>query len=261
MSSNLHKTRLSAFYSLCQVASGEMTSLPGHFRSRDVNSCAVTATSCELQPWRNSNLHKTRVSGLLQPLPGDFQSNDITSWSLPVTWNHVTSFPVTWLPPPASYSLVGAQTQNPSLRPSTASCRWLPVKWCHFRVTSSHVRSCDVISCHVTATSCKLQHSRSSNVHKTRVLGLLQPLPGDFRSNDVTSGWFPVMWRHFLSRDCHLLQITVLQELKHTQNPSPRPSTATCRWLPSNDVTSGSLPVTWRHFLSRDCHLMRVTAL
>ena len=47
-----------------------------------------------------------RVSGLLQPLPGDFQSNDVTSGSLSVTCGHVTSFPVTWLPPTVSYSLV-----------------------------------------------------------------------------------------------------------------------------------------------------------
>ena len=37
----------------------------------------------------------------------------------------------------------------------------------HFRVTCGHVRSCDIISCHVTATSCELQSGRSSNVPKT----------------------------------------------------------------------------------------------
>ena len=37
----------------------------------------------------------------------------------------------------------------------------------HFRVTSGHFRSRDVISCHVTATSCELQPCRSLNIPKT----------------------------------------------------------------------------------------------
>ena len=45
----------SAFYSLFQVTSDQMTSLPGdfrHLRSRDVISYHVTASSCEIQPCR-----------------------------------------------------------------------------------------------------------------------------------------------------------------------------------------------------------------
>jgi len=271
-----------------------MRSLPGHSRSRDVISCHVTATSCELQPCWSSNLHRTPVFGFLQPLPGDFRWNDVTSghirWRghvtsfhvmwlpppvsyspigtqsytkpefsalyshfqvtsaemtlLPVMWGHVTSFAVMWLLPPASYSPVGAQTktkpnvlafyshflvtscqmtslwvtsghvtsfpvmwltpcelqpvgaqssQNPTFRPSTVTSKWLPMRWGHFRVTLGHVRSCDVISCHVTATSCELQPCRSSNLHRTQVFKFLQPLPGDFRWND-----------------CHLLWVTAL---------------------------------------------------
>ena len=58
------------------MTSGDMTSLEGHFWSREareVISCRVTATSCELQPCSSSNMHKTRVFGFLQPLPGDFR--------------------------------------------------------------------------------------------------------------------------------------------------------------------------------------------
>jgi len=199
-------------------------------------------------------------------------------------------------------------------KPSTATSRWFPVKSRHIRVTSGHVRPRNVISCHVTATSCELQASKTSNVPKTWLTGLLQPLPGDFRSNvtsrhvkssdvissyltatscelqncrssnvpktwrtglvqplpgdfrskDITSGSLPVPWgpwRHFLSRDCHLLRVTGLTS-----------STVLETWLrgllqplpgnfQSNDVKSGSLPVTWRHFLSRHCNLPRVTAL
>jgi len=55
-----------------------------------------------------------------------------------------------------------------------------------FLVTSGHLRSRDAISCHVIAPSCELQPCRWWNTQYTRVFGLLQPLPGDFRSNDVT---------------------------------------------------------------------------
>jgi len=118
---------------------------------------------------------------------------------------HVMSFPVMSLPPPANYSPVGAQTsQNLTYRPFRGTPRWLPVKQCNFQVTSGHVRSRDVISCHVTATPCGLQPRRSSNIPKTWLTGLVQPLAGYFLSNDVTSGSllvtracvtsFPVTW-------------------------------------------------------------------
>jgi len=113
--SQTHSVRqFSAFYSHFQVTSDELTSLPvtsGQLRSRDVISCHGTA-SCEQQPCRNSNARYTPVFGLLQPLPGDFWSNDVTSGSLPLTWGHATSFSVTWLPPPASYSLVESQAHR-----------------------------------------------------------------------------------------------------------------------------------------------------
>jgi len=149
-------------------------------------------------------------------------------------------------------------------RPSTATSWWLPVEWHHFRVTSGHVRSCEVTSCHVTATYCVLQPYRSSNVPKTRVLGLLKPLPADFRSNNITSGWISVTWghwHHFLSRDCHLLRVTAMLELKHTKNASSRPSTATSFRLPVKWRNFRSPAVTWCHFLSRDYHLLWVAAL
>jgi len=64
----------------------------GNLRSRDVISCHVTASSCELEPCKKWNAQYMRDFGLLQPLPGDFRSNPVTSRSLPVTWDHVTSF-------------------------------------------------------------------------------------------------------------------------------------------------------------------------
>ena len=44
--------QLSALYSHFQVTSCKITSLPGHFRSRDVIPCHVTASFFELQPCR-----------------------------------------------------------------------------------------------------------------------------------------------------------------------------------------------------------------
>ena len=60
-------------------------------------------------------------------------------------------------------------------------------------------RSRDVISRNVTATSRDLQPCRSSNVPNTPVFGILQPLPGDFRSKDVTSGSLPLTRGHMTS--------------------------------------------------------------
>ena len=130
------KPKFSAFYSHFQVTSSQMTSLPGHLRSREVISCHVNTSSYELQPCRSSNAAKTWLTGLLQPLPGDFRSND------------------------------------------------------HFGVTSGHMghgghlpRDCYLL---------RVAALRSSNIPKTWFIGLLQPLRGDFRSNDVTSGSLPV---------------------------------------------------------------------
>ena len=56
------KLDLYAFYSHFQVTSGQMTSVLGHFQSREVTDvipCHVTATSCKLQPCRSSNVPKT----------------------------------------------------------------------------------------------------------------------------------------------------------------------------------------------------------
>jgi len=157
----------------------------GHLRSCDVISCHVTAFYCVLQRWREWNVQYMQVFGRLQPLQGDFRSNDVTSGSLQVTWGHVTSFTVTCLPPTASYCLVWSETY--SIRefwPPTATSRWLPLKW----VTSGHLWPCDVFSCLVTASYCVLQPCRKWNAQYTQILGLLQPLPGDYRSNGSPPG-------------------------------------------------------------------------
>jgi len=194
--------QFSSIHSRFQVTSGQITSIQGHFmylRSRDIISCPVTASSCELHYCRKWNVQYTPVFGLQKPLPGHFRSSDVSSGSLPVTCGHMTSFPVTWLPPPRD-SLVGSEMYSiQHFWPFTATSRRLPVKWRHFRNTSGHLRSRDVISCHVSASSCKLQPCRKWNLQYTQVFGLLQPLPGDFRSNNVTSGPLLVTWGHVTS--------------------------------------------------------------
>jgi len=148
--------------------------------------------------------------------------------------------------------------------PSTATSRLLPVKWRHPLVTSGHVGSRVVISCHVTATTRELQSLRSSNVPKTWLIRLLQPLPNDFRSNDATSG-------HMKAREvisCHVTATSCeLQPCRSSNVPKP----ALLAFYSHFHVTSDQMTplpghfwsrgVTWRHFLSRDCHLLRVTAL
>jgi len=207
--------KFSAFSSHFQVSSGQMSSLPdhlGHLRSHNVNSCHVTASSCELQPRRNWNVPYTRAFGLLQPLPGDIQSNDVTFGSLPVTWGHVT-FPVMWLPPSASYSLVG------------------------------------------------------SEMYSMRVFCLVEPLPGVFRSNDLTYGSLPVTWGHVTSFPVTWLPPPASYNLEGSDRYHIREFSAFSSHfqVTSSQMTSlqGHFPwleVTWRHFLSRDC-LLRATAL
>jgi len=167
------KVNLYAFYSHFQGTSGQMTSLLGHFRSRDG--------------------HLLRVSALSKIKP----------------------------------------TENSTYTP-TATSSWLPVKWRHFRVTFGNMRSRDVISCHVTATSCELQPCKSSNVPKSRLIGFythfqatsgqMTSLPGHFRSREVT-------WRYFLSLDGHLLRVTACRS---SNVPKTRLYAfhSNSRWLP-----------------------------
>jgi len=173
----------SAFYSHFQAPSSEMSHFrvtSGHLSSRDVISCQVTASYCELQPCRKLNVQHTRFFGIVQPLQvpsgpmshfrvtsghlrshdvilvtcvpptasnslvGDFQSNDVTSGSLPVDLGQMTPFPVTRLPLTASYSFVEREMY---------SIRKFSAFYIHFHVTSVQMTS----------------------------------LPGHFRSNDTRS--------------------------------------------------------------------------
>jgi len=159
------------------------------------------------------------------------------------------------------------RTLYATFRPSTVTSRWLLGKWRNFLVTSCHLRSRDVISCHVTASYCELQPCRKWNVQYMRVFSLLPPLPGDFRSNDVTSGSLPVTRGRVTSLPVTWLP-PAIYSLVGSEMYSIREFSAFHNHF---QVTFGqitSLPghfrsplFTWRHFLSRDCLLLRATAL
>jgi len=305
-SSNVHKTWVFGLLQPLPETSGEMTSLPGHFRSLvvtwrhflscdchllrvtallelrhtrnasfrpstgtsgrlpvklhpfwvtcgdmgscDIISCHMTATSCELQPYRSSNIPQTEVFGLLQSLPGDFRWNDTTYRTLPVRWGHIILSCDCHLPRVTALQEL-KRTQDVSFRLSTGTSGWLPVKWRHFRVASSHVGSRDVIFCDMTATSCELQPCRSSNVLQNR----------SFRPSTATSRWLPVKWHHFQVSYGHVgshdashgtATSCKLQPCKGSNIPKTRvfcllqPLPGDFWWI---DVTSGSLTVTLGH--------------
>jgi len=172
------------------MTSGEMTSIPGHFRSRDVIFLSRDCHLLRVTALRSSNIPKSRPTGLLQPLP-------VTSGSMTSLPGHFRSCEVCdVISCHVTATSHGLQSCRSSIVPKTRLIdllQPLPGDFQSNDVTSgtySHVRSCDVISCHITATSHKLPPSRSSNVPKSRLIGLPQPLPGDFRGNDVLSGHF-----------------------------------------------------------------------
>jgi len=211
------KPKFLAFYSHFLVISGQMTSFPGHFRSREVTwrhflsrdwTSPVSYFLWDFKRIQNANsMPSTATSRWLLVKWSHFRVSFCHVWSHDVIYCCVTA---------TSRKLQPCRSSTypkTSSGPSTATSCWLPVKLCHFRVTSGHMRSRNVILCHVTAISCKLQSCRSSNVLKTRVLGLLQPLPCDFQSNDITFRTPPltlITWCHLLLRECHLPQVTTL---------------------------------------------------
>jgi len=213
-----------------------------------VFSCHVTASYCELQPC-GKNVQYTWVFGLLQPLPGDFRWNYVTPGSLLVTWSHVTSFPVEWLPPPSNYRFVGSETHI--IREFSAfysrfqvNFRW-NVTSASLLVTGGHVTS---NSCHMTDSSCNVQPCRKQNAHHTWVFGILQPYPVDFQWKVVTSGSLPVNWGDMTAFPVSWLPPPESYSLVGSGTHIIRVF-GVLQALPgdfrSNDVTYGSLPFTW----------------
>jgi len=108
--------------------------------------------------------------------------------SLPVTWGHVKSFAVTWLPPPVSYSLVGSEMYS--------ICQFSAF-YSHFQVSSrqmtwlpDHLRSLEVTWRHFLSRDCLLLPATALQEVKYTVYA-------SFRPSTVTSRWLLVKWPHF----------------------------------------------------------------
>jgi len=173
----------------------------------------VTASG-ELEPCRKWNVQYMPVFGPQQPLPGEFQSNHVTPGSLLLTWGNVTSFPVTRLPPPASYSLVGGEcTVYVSFRhfkPPPGDFRSNDDTFGALSVTLSHVTLFPVTWLPPPA-SYNLAESEMYSICQFSALyshfqvtsGQMMSLPHHFWLREVT-------WRHFLPRDCLLRRARAL---------------------------------------------------
>jgi len=131
----------------------------GHLRSRDV--IHFLTRDCLLYRATGLYVVKCTVHAFydLQPLPRHFRSSDVTSGSLPVTWDHITSFPVTWLPPPASYSFVGSEMY---------SIHEFLAFYSHFQETSGqitsilgHFQSPEVTWHHFLSRECLLSRAKA----------------------------------------------------------------------------------------------------
>jgi len=244
-----------------------VTSCP--VRSCDVISCHVTATSCEFQRCRSSNVPGTRLIRLLPPLPVDFESNDVTCGPLPVMWGHVTSSAVTWRPPPASFSPVGAKTYPK---------HDLYAFYSHFKVTSGQMTS---LLGHFRPRQVTWRHFLSRDFR----LVCYSPVKSQtyqkspYTPSAATSRWLPVKWRHFLVTFGHVrarnftscevtttsCELKPLKKLKCTQKLDLYAFYSHFH-VTSSQMTSllghfRSREITWRYFLSRDGNLLWVTAL
>ena len=157
------------------------------------------------------------------------------------------------------------RTLNLTYRPSISTARWVPTKWRHFQVTSGHFTSHEVISGHVTASSCGLQPCRCSK--RTQNL--------TYRSSTATSRWFPAKWHHFRVTSGHVRSFPATWLTPHASysplGAQTYPKLDLQALYSHFQLTSGqmmSLPghfrllsVMWGHFVSRDWHLLRATAL
>jgi len=129
------------------------------------------------------------------------------------------------------------------------------------------MRSHDVILCHVTASSCELQPLECELYsickflafysHLLVTFGQMTTLPGHFLSPEVTSRHF----RHVTAFSCERPPCRKwnVQYTRYFGFLQPLPVTSGQMTLLAGHFRSNE--VTWCHFLSRDCLLLRVTAL
>jgi len=126
------------------------------------------------------------TSAQVTSLPGQFRSPEVT-WRR-FLWCNCLLLRSTAL-------LEVKCTVYASFWPYTATSRLLPVKMTSL---SGHFRSPEVTWRRFLSrdASYELQPCRKWNARDRRVSGLLQPLPGDLCSNDVSSESLSVTWGH-----------------------------------------------------------------
>jgi len=202
-------------------------------------SCHVTATTCELQRCRSSNVPKTRVFATSRWLAVKWRHFQVTSGhigSRDVLCCHATAI---------SCELKPCRNWNAPkmrVRPSTATSRSLPVKWHHLRATSSHVGSHDVISCQwLPSASYSPVGAETHPKHEfSAFYSHFQVTSGQMTSFQLVS----VMWGHMTATSSQLQPCRSGNALKMWVFVFLQPLAG---HFQSNDVTSGSLPVTWVH--------------
>jgi len=146
-----------------------------------------------------------------------------------------------------------------------------------FQVTSNQIKSLlgqfwspEITWGHFLSRDCLFLRAtdlRKWNEQYTRVFDFLQPLSGDFRSNDVTPGHSGHLRSHDII-SCHVTaSFCKLQPCRKWKGQYTRVFYFYSHFqVTSNQMTSlsGHLryhEITWRHFLSGDCLLLRATAL
>jgi len=155
---------------------------------------------------------KSPGSGCRRPKTGVYWAFDFLqgcgSQEEAVTWQEMTSRELRWPELTRKWLTASSCELQPCMKSNAQYASvfglWMklpvdPIKSRHFKVTSGHMTSWDVISGLVTASSCKLQPCVKSNAQYTPIFGFLQPLSGDFRSNDVTSASVSLTWGHMMS--------------------------------------------------------------
>jgi len=186
---NIHL--FSAFHSRFHVTSGQMTSLPGHFRSPDV-TCLPPPASYSLVESEMYNIRQFSAfhrccqvtSGQITSLPSHFRSPEVTS-------HHFLSRDCLI---PASYCLVGSEIY---------SIREFSAFYSHFQVTSNqmtslagHFRPPEITSRHFLSRDCFIPASYSlvgSEMYSIRELSAF------YSPFQVTSGQMTALANHFRS--------------------------------------------------------------
>jgi len=180
----------------------------------------------------------------MKSLPGHF-----------VAWGHVTSFPVMWLPPTASYSLVGSEMYT---------IREFSAFYSHFQVSSGQMTSFpglfespEVTWGHFLSRDCLLLWATALKQVKCTVYA-------SFQHWTSTSRWLAIKWRHFRvtsdrlrSRDiafCHeTASYCELQPCRKWNVEYTRALAFYSHFQETSDQMT-SLPVTWGHVTSF-CHV------